>query len=93
VLDYQADSRETLARFRREARAAANIDHPNILPIHEVSDNENGLPFFSTKFASGGSLQEASPALRDEPRQCVALIAKVERTVQYAHAKAVFIET
>jgi serine/threonine protein kinase len=31
------------------------------------------------KFASGGSLQEASPALRDEPRQCAALMAKVER--------------
>jgi serine/threonine protein kinase len=91
VLD-QADSRETLAHFRREAQAAANIDHPNVLPIHEVSDNEDGLPFFSMKFASGGSLQEASPALRDEPRQCAALIAKVERAVQYAHARAVFIE-
>jgi serine/threonine protein kinase/tetratricopeptide (TPR) repeat protein len=89
VLGYHADSRETLARFRREAQAAASLDHPNILPIYEVSESEDGLPFFSMKFAPGGSLQEVGPALRNEPRQCVTLVAKIARAVQHAHGKGI----
>jgi serine/threonine-protein kinase len=85
VLNYHADSHETLMRFRREADAAASLDHPNILPIYEVSESEDGLPFFSMKFATGGSLQKVGPALRTEPRQCVQLMAKVARAVEYAH--------
>jgi tetratricopeptide (TPR) repeat protein/tRNA A-37 threonylcarbamoyl transferase component Bud32 len=89
VLSYHSDSHETLARFRREAQAAASLDHPNILPIYEVSESEDGLPFFSMKFAPGGNLQEVGPALRNDPRQCVALVAKVARAVQHAHAKGI----
>src|SRR5256714_935819 len=89
ILSFHADSRETLARFRREAEAAASLDHPNILPIYEVSESEDGLPFFSMKFAAGGSLLEAGPALRQDPRRSVALLAKVSRAVQYAHAHGI----
>jgi serine/threonine protein kinase/tetratricopeptide (TPR) repeat protein len=89
VLGYHADSRETLARFRREAQAAASLDHPNILPIYEVSESEDGLPFFSMKFALGGSLQEVGPALKNEPRQCVGFVAKIARAVQHAHGKGI----
>lgn len=89
VLSYHSDSRETLARFRREAQAAASLDHPNILPIYEVSESEDGLPFFSMKFAPGGTLQQVAPALRTEARQCVALVAKIARAVQYAHSRGI----
>src|SRR5436190_1136510 len=89
ILSYHADSQETLARFRREAQAAASLDHPNILPIYEVSECDDGLPFFSMKFAGGGSLLEAAPALRGEPRRAVALMAKVSRAVQYAHGQGI----
>jgi eukaryotic-like serine/threonine-protein kinase len=89
VLSYQADSHETLERFRREAEAVASLDHPNILPIYEVSESEDGLPFFSMKFATGGSLHEAAPALRNEPRKCAQLMAKVARAVEYAHGRGV----
>src|SRR6267378_959854 len=89
ILSYHADSQETLARFRREAQAAASLDHPNILPIYEVSECDDGLPFFSMKFAGGGSLLDAAPALRSEPRRAVALMAKVARAVQYAHGQGI----
>src|SRR6266576_3053910 len=89
ILSYHADSQETLVRFRREAEAAARLDHPNILPIYEVGDNDDGLPSFSMKFAAGGSLHEAASALHREPRRIVALMAKVARAVQYAHARGI----
>lgn len=89
VLSYHAESRETLARFRREAEAASSLDHPNILPIYEVGEMENGIPYFSMKYAPGGSLQEIGPALRDDPRQIVRLLAKVTRAVEYAHNKGI----
>ena len=89
ILSHHADSRETLARFRREAEAAASLDHPNILPIYEVGESEEGVPYFSMKYASGGSLKEASPALRNQPRAIVHLMAKVTRGVQHAHREGI----
>jgi serine/threonine protein kinase len=89
VLSYRADSHGALQRFRREAQAVASLDHPNILPIYEVSESEDGLPFFSMKFAEKGSLQENAASLRDEPRKCVQLMAKVAHAVDYAHSRGV----
>src|SRR6201993_1278711 len=89
ILSYHADSQDTLMRFRREAQAAANLDHPNILPIYEVSESHEGLPFFSMKFAGGGNLLEAGTALRTDPRRAVALMVKVARAVHYAHEQGI----
>src|SRR5206468_8175917 len=89
MVSYHADSHETRERFRREAEAAASLDHPNILPIYEVGHGEDGLPFFSMKYAAGGSLQKAEPVLRNELRECVRLMVKVARAVQYAHEHGV----
>src|SRR5881396_923638 len=89
ILGFHSDSRETLERFRREAEAVASLDHPNILPIYEVSESEDGLPFFSMKFATGGSLHDAAPSLRREPRKCLQLMAKVARATEYAHGRGI----
>ncbi len=89
VLTYHADSHETLARFRREAEAAASLDHPNILPVYEVSETEDRLPFFSMKFAAGGNLRATASGLRSEPRECVRLMAKVARAISYAHTQGI----
>src|SRR5215470_9149598 len=67
VLSYRADSQGALQRFRREAQAVASLDHPNILPVYEVSESQDGLPFFSMKLAEKGSLHENAASLRDQP--------------------------
>src|SRR6266511_2604889 len=89
ILAHEVNSHETLMRFRREAEAVASLDHPNILPIYEVSESEEGLPFFSMKYATGGSLRAAASTLRSEPRHAVALMAKVARAVHHAHAQGI----
>jgi len=89
LVSYHADSPETLERFRREAEAAASLDHQNILPIYDVGQGNDGLPFLSMKYAVGGSLHKPGPALRNGPRECVRLVAKVARAVHYAHEHGV----
>src|SRR5262245_31052596 len=76
-------------RFRREAEAAARLEHPGIVPIYEVGESDDGLPFFSMKFAPGVRLLDAGPALRNESRRSLALMAKVARAVQYAHVEGI----
>nr|MDQ2869089.1 serine/threonine protein kinase [Verrucomicrobiota bacterium] len=88
VLGYHADSHERLHRFRREVEAAASLDHPNILPVYEVGQ-EDGSPFFSMKWATGGSLRDVAPSLRNNPHACVQLMAKVARAIDYAHGKGI----
>src|SRR5207247_8828535 len=73
-----------LKRFRREAEAAARLEHPGIVPIHEVGERD-GSCYFSMKFIEGGQLDQV---IRREPmpvRGAVELIAKVARTVHDAH--------
>ena len=73
-----------LKRFRREAEAAASLEHPGIVPIHEVGERD-GQCYFSMKFIEGGQLDEVVRRTPVSFRQAAELIAKVARTVHYAH--------
>ena len=73
-----------LKRFRLEAEAAARLEHPGIVPIHEVGERD-GSCYFSMKFVEGGQLDEVAKREPMPIRQAVELIAKVARTVHYAH--------
>jgi len=82
-LPGEADMR----RFRAEAGAVAGLEHPNIVPIYEVGE-EDGQPYFTMKFVPGGNLA-ASPAGIREPEESAALVAKIARAVHYAHQRGI----
>jgi TolB-like protein/Tfp pilus assembly protein PilF len=73
-----------LKRFRLEAKAAASLDHPCIVPIYEVGE-QDGQCHFSMKFIEGGQLDEVIKHKPISIRQVAELMAKVARTVHYAH--------
>jgi len=77
-------SKAHLKRFRLEAEAAAKLEHPGIVPIHEVGERD-GSCYFSMKFVEGGQLDEVAKREPMPIRRAVELIAKVARTVHYAH--------
>src|SRR5438045_1696431 len=87
-------SKAHLKRFRLEAEAAAKLEHPSIVPIHDIGERD-GSCYFSMKFVEGGQLDEVARSTtadssggEREPmpiRRAVELIAKVARTVHYAH--------
>ncbi len=70
-------------RVRVEAEAAAGLDHPNIVPIHEVGECQ-GLPYFSMKWVDGGCLAQHLPRLHDDIREAVQLVSTVARAVHHA---------
>jgi TolB-like protein/predicted Ser/Thr protein kinase len=77
-----------LKRFRREAEAAASLDHSGIVPIYEVGERD-GSCYFSMKLVEGGQLDEVAKHEPMSIRRAVELIAKVARTVQYAHEHSI----
>src|SRR5437773_2851903 len=77
-------SKAHLKRFRREAEAAASLDHPGIVPIYEVGERD-GSCYFSMKFIEGGQIDEVGRRTSISLRKAAELIAKVARTVYYAH--------
>jgi serine/threonine-protein kinase len=73
------------ARFRAEAEAAARLQHPNIVTIHEVGSHD-GQAYFGMEYVEGRTLAEA--VARDgplPPRQAARLVATLARAVQHAH--------
>ncbi|PYL41059.1 MAG: hypothetical protein DMF42_11220, partial [Verrucomicrobia bacterium] len=67
-----------------EAKAAARLEHPGIVPIYEVGERD-GSCYFSMKFVEGGQLDEVTKRDPLPPRRAAELIAKIARIVRYAH--------
>ena len=84
ILAGQLASADAVQRFQREAEAAANLDHPNIVPIYEIGEQE-GQHYFSMKLIDGTSLAPRIARFVRDPRSAASLLAKVARAVHDAH--------
>jgi TolB-like protein/Tfp pilus assembly protein PilF/predicted Ser/Thr protein kinase len=71
-------------RFRLEAEAAASLNHPCIVPIYEVGERD-GACYFSMGLVDGGQLDAVAKREPIPLRHAAELIAKLARTVSYAH--------
>jgi tRNA A-37 threonylcarbamoyl transferase component Bud32 len=88
LLGGQLASEADIRRFHKEAEAAANLDHPGIVPIHEVGQHQ-GLHFFSMGFIEGESLAARIARGPLEPRRAAEIVTAVAEAVQYAHERGV----
>jgi tRNA A-37 threonylcarbamoyl transferase component Bud32 len=80
--------KEELERFQREARAAAQLRHPGIVTVHEVTVL-NGLPVIVAEFVQGAPLRDLLEVRRPTFRQAAALVAEVAEALDYAHSLGV----
>ena len=75
-------------RFRLEAEAAASLDHPCIVPIHEIGES-GGSCYFSMQLVEGRRLNEVAKRQSISNRRAAELIIKLARTVHYAHKRGI----
>jgi WD40 repeat protein len=81
-------SAQDLARFRTEAEAIARLQHPNIVQVYEVGE-QDGLPFLSLEFCPGGSLERKLDGTPLPAPAAAELIETLARAMHAAHAKGV----
>lgn len=76
------------ARFQREAEAVARLQHPNIVQIYEIGE-QNGLPYFSLEFVNAGSLAQFLGNQPQPARMCAALVEELALAMHYAHKRGI----
>ncbi len=80
-------------RFQREARAAARLEHPNIVPIYETGRTPDDRYFLAMKYVEGATLRQVANAQQgpDPPdlQTIVAYIVQIASALDYAHDKGI----
>ena len=77
-------SAESIECFQREARSAAGLNHPNIVPIYEVGEHD-GQHFFSMEFVDGKDLEEILESGPLPPCRAAEIVLAIADAVQFAH--------
>ncbi|MBI2946621.1 MAG: serine/threonine protein kinase [Verrucomicrobia bacterium] len=87
-------SRLGLARFLEEAQVTAQLDHPGIVPVHEVGFDPQGQPFYTMKLVKGRDFNAIFKLARAEQEdwnlpRAVGVLVKACQALAYAHSKGV----
>lgn len=95
---------DTLTRFLREAQTTGQLEHPNIVPVHDVGLDSQGQLYFTLKYVRGLSLRQVirgreqnghveagGPRFRDaySPRKMIEILIGVCQGIAFAHSKRV----
>jgi eukaryotic-like serine/threonine-protein kinase len=83
-----AHSTEFMERFRREARTAANMRHPNVITVHDFGEDERGVPYLVLEYIEGPTLADLMDAGLDDAR-IPDLLDQIAAGLDYAHARGV----
>ncbi|MBM4072055.1 MAG: GAF domain-containing protein [Planctomycetes bacterium] len=83
-----------IARFKTEARAVAQLQHPNIVQIYDVdewrpAEGSAATPYFSLEYVDGGSLATKLKAVLPTPRQAAQICETLARAVHFAHQRGI----
>jgi serine/threonine protein kinase len=85
-----AEDAESVERFRREARSAASLSHPNIVAVHDTGQTEDGDRFIVMEYVPGGTLKDP---IREKgplpPGEAASVALQVARALAAAHARGV----
>jgi serine/threonine protein kinase len=86
-IEPQDDSRD-LVRFQAEAEAVARLDHPNIVQIFEVGE-QDGSPYLALEFVTGGTLKDRMDGKPHPIRAAAQLVHQLARAVHVAHRRGI----
>ncbi len=85
---HMAEDPEFVERFRREAKALAELNHPNIVAIHDRGEAE-GHCYFAMELVDGVSLRQLIQSKRTTPQESLALVPQLCEALEYAHGRGV----
>jgi serine/threonine-protein kinase len=88
-LNADAPTTTEINRFLREARIQARLDHPAIVPVHELGKDQLGRPYFTMKRLTGRTLREQLPSEQPGSQRLLRAFAEVCLAVEFAHQRGV----
>ena len=97
LMRTSARTPEATARFLREARVQGRLDHPAVVPVHDLGVDEAGAPYFAMKRLTGTTLLDVLEAIGEDPdarerwprRLLLDRLVDVCLAVEFAHARGV----